>query len=430
MVVLWGILLASLGSAQPAPQPALSVNNGLTHYSTVSTGEGLTLEECYRLALKRSETVAIQKEIINEAEGRFLQALSGALPKASYEIEETRQDGSGTSNFTLKRIPQRRFTVSQTLFSGFKEFAAIAGSRAERRQRAQEYIRAQQLLFKDVSDAFYFLLSYQKDREALDQQKNALTERVAELKQRENLGRSRPSEVANAQARLSRLEAEIELTKSQAETGYQLLEFLTGIKVDNLKEDPAAGSPSLNKEDYLAKVDQRPDVLAAKAAVEVAQKQIAVARAGFFPKATIDGNYYDERVGNAAAVKWDVMFTVSIPIFQGGQNVGNLKEANSLAKQQELILSSVRRTALLEIENNYTQWQASLRRVDALQKALEDSQRSYEYQKEDYSRNLVSNLDVLQALEDLEAVRRDLIVVQSESQREYSNLLVSSGEIK
>ena len=116
MVVLWGILLASLGSAQPAPQPALSVNNGLTHYSTVSTGEGLTLEECYRLALKRSETVAIQKEIINEAEGRFLQALSGALPKASYEIEETRQDGSGTSNFTLKRIPQRRFTVSNSPF--------------------------------------------------------------------------------------------------------------------------------------------------------------------------------------------------------------------------------------------------------------------------------------------------------------------------
>ena len=37
----------------------------------------LTLPECYALALTRSETIAIQQELIRETEGRFLQAFSG-----------------------------------------------------------------------------------------------------------------------------------------------------------------------------------------------------------------------------------------------------------------------------------------------------------------------------------------------------------------
>jgi hypothetical protein len=41
----------------------------------------------------------------------------------------------------------------------------------------------------------------------------------------------------------------------------------------------------------------------------------------------------------------------------------------------------------------------------------------------------VSNLDVLQALEDMEDVHRALIVAENELQRQYSSLLVSTGEV-
>ena len=110
----------------------------------------LTLDEAYRLALSRSEEIAIRRELIKEAEGRFVQAISGALPRASFQLSEKRQDGSGSSAFTLKEVPERKFVFSQPLFSGFKEFAAIAGSRSERTQRRHEQARAQHLLHTDV----------------------------------------------------------------------------------------------------------------------------------------------------------------------------------------------------------------------------------------------------------------------------------------
>ena len=151
---------------------------GLALSASSSEGEGLTLTDCYLLAIKRSETVAISREAIRETEARFLQAVSGILPKLSFESSYLRQDGTGGSNSTLKEVPESKFTFSQPLFSGFKEFASMAAGRAEERQRRQQQLRAEQLLFVDVSDAFYFFLSYQQELEALEMTRAALEERV------------------------------------------------------------------------------------------------------------------------------------------------------------------------------------------------------------------------------------------------------------
>ena len=62
--------------------------------------DGLTLMDCYRLALRQSESVAIQEEALQAEEGRFLQALSGVLPRATFSLSERRQDGRSGSNFT------------------------------------------------------------------------------------------------------------------------------------------------------------------------------------------------------------------------------------------------------------------------------------------------------------------------------------------
>src|SRR3989338_1342089 len=145
VIVLVGVSAAfpvSLGladetPASPAGEPA----------SVVVPQESFTLQDCYALALKRSEQLAIAKQTIQEAEGRFLQSLSGALPKLSFNYSHEYQQGENE--------PESKFTFSQPLFSGFKEFAAMAAARAEGRQRRQEESRARQLLLVDVSDAFY-----------------------------------------------------------------------------------------------------------------------------------------------------------------------------------------------------------------------------------------------------------------------------------
>jgi len=379
--------------------------------------------DCYTLALQQSETLAIKQETIKEAEGRFLQALSTALPHAAFVSKHTRQDGADD------QATEHKFTLQQPLFTGFKEFAAISGSKAEKRQRQQERIRAEQLLFVDVADAFYLLLSAEENLAALEGSRQALLDRTGELKKREQLGRSRMSELASTEARLNRLEADIEFSKNLQDTTKALLEFLTGKKITRIHDVSPELTFATSLDGYLAKVDLRPDLQAAQENLTISKKLVTVARSGFWPAVGLSANSYTKPIGSNKDVDWDALVTVTMPIFQGGQNLGNLKVAQSQERQTALTVSRLKRSALLEIQQAYSDYDTSLRRKAALTKALAAAERNYALQKEDYARNLVNNLDVLTALEDLQSSRRALITTTNETRRSYWRLKLSTGDI-
>lgn len=426
ILIFYVILFFNAASISRAAD--ISVSSPEDVFTRISS-TGLNLKECYQRALQRSETIAVQEQVIEEARGRFLQAFSGILPEFSYVVSERYQDGSNQSGFSLSKVPERRFTFSQPLFSGFKEFAAIAAGGAEKRQREHELRRAQEILFVDVADAFYLYLVYQDEIDTLAVIHQALEDRIKELKERQELGRSRASEVASAQARLSRIKADLEQAQGDGEVARQLLEFLTGDEVTSLIDEDLSADLTVEVSEYVSSGEKRADVLAVQEAWQAARKNITVARSGFFPEASVDGNYYQKRVGNSSGVDWDVTLSIDVPLFKGGENVGLLREAKSFAKQEELNYQRAKRQAVLEIQNAYTKFQVSSRREEALLTAYQAAEENYRLQLEDYSKNLVNNLEVLQALEDLQETRRAWMTAKSERKHLYWNLVVASGRL-
>ena len=391
--------------------------------------EPLTLSDCYRLALKQSEEIAVRQELITENEGRFQQALSGILPRLSFSSTDKRQDGSGGSAFTLRKVPERKFMMSQPLFSGFKEFAAMAGAKAERKQLVQQKARAEQLLLVDVADAFMLLLEQREDLKTLDTIHAALLDRIEELKSREQLGRSRPSEVVSAQAQMYRIEAERELVLSHETTARQLLEFLTGREpIGPISERDSAPASIGFESAYLEKAASRADVQAALEIVEIAKQEVHVAQSKFWPTVGLDGNYFVERAGASKDVSWDASLKVEVPIFQGGEAMGGVKEASSKARQARLRFAEVRRQAVQSIRDAYAKVEAALARNAALAKALAATEQSYQFYVDEYRLSLVSNLDVLKSLQELQDARRDFIHADYEFRRLYWQLKVAAGE--
>ncbi len=408
------VVLCAVGSGFAADEPAATA---------------LTLRDCYRLALRQSETIAIQRERLKETEGRFLQALSGALPRASFELSEKRQDGTGGSAFTLKEIPERKFILTQPLFSGFKEFAAMGASRAEHRQRGYEQARAEQLLLVDVSDAFHLLLERREERGALETTRTALAERIDELKARERLGRSRPSEVASASAQLRRVEANLERVRGEETTTRQLLEFLTGrAPIGAVSDEEPDVPPVASEDEYVGRVNARPDVRAVEEAWRASQNQVTIAWAKVFPTVNLESNYYTKRVGASSGVDWDVLLKVDAPLFQGGQAMGAVRESAAKAREAKLEFDRTKREATLDIRDTYAKWQAALAQHEAFNKALQAAEDNYRLQVEDYRHNLVNNLDVLQALQALEDARRDAIAARYAAKQRYWQLRAATGD--
>jgi outer membrane protein len=389
----------------------------------------LTLEECYTLALRRSEVIAIQEEYIRETQGRFLQALSGVLPSASFVSSDRRQDGTGATAFTLRDVPERRFTFNQPLFSGFKEFAAMAGSRAERRQRDHEKRRAEQLLLGDVVEAFYLLREQRETLGVLEQTRATLLERLEELEERVRLGRSRPSEPASLEAELRRTEALMEEVRSRETAARQLLEFLTGLDaIDGLRDPEPMPPAPVPEAAYVERSRTRPDVLALEEAWQVARKEVTIAKADLWPDVDVDANYYVDRAGAAADVEWDATLTVDVPLFQGGNALGAIRTARARAQRAKLEADRARRQAALQAREAHARFTGALARAAILRQALAAAEADYRLHLEDYRHALVNTLDVLETLQDLQTARRDQVQAVHDAKRLGWQLRIASGE--
>lgn len=395
----------------------------------------LTLSDCYDLSLKQSETIAINIDLIKETDAYFLQALSEMLPHVSFisldQQQEDTKNALGSSTLqSLKpaRYSERRFNVTQTLFNGFKTIAAVKASKFGYNQRTDEKIRAEQLLLIDVSNAFYLLKELREDLGALSVIRSALRTRIKELRARENLGRSRPSEVVNAKAQLYSVEANIELVKSQATVARHLLEFLTGTRIGEVRDTYDIPSSLMPEEYYVSKFDSRPDVKATKWAWQVARETARAVDSDFLPNVYVDANYYTQRTGFNEGVDWDVVLKANVPIFNGTTTLGKSKEYRLKAHENELVFQRTRRKAPIDIKDAYVRLDTALVVYESLRKAYTTAKLNYYLQRKDYERSLVSNLDVLAAIQTLQDAQRNYIHALYEAKRLYWQLRVAVGE--
>lgn len=393
----------------------------------------LTLADCYRMSLIQSEIIAIKADLIKETEAHFLQALSIMAPHFSFmstDLQEAPPDEPNATFSSLKpnKSSTRYFNYSQTLFSGFKAIAAMRGVGYEKSQRINEKTRAEQLLLVDVSDSFYLLMEKREDRKTLERIRIALVDRVKELRAREKLGRSRPSEVVNAKTQLYVVESSIELVNSQEIIARQILEFLIGQSVSEIADTYALPRNLMPQDHYAKKADLRPDVEAAKFAWQLSRENILVVDSGFLPQVDVDANYYVQRTAFDKGTDWDVTLSFDVPIFDGGRTLGDSRQANLQADQKRLELHRKKRETPYDIKNTYVALTAAMAVHDALKKAYTTAKLNYYLQKKDYSRSLVNNLDVLASIQTLQNAERDYIKALYEAKRQYWKLRVAVGQ--
>lgn len=400
------------------------------------TINSLTLKNCYKLALKHSEILAIEQEKILQAEAQFQQALSGLLPNVSFLITKKKQDskaggdGGVGGTFTRRDIPEKKITLSQPIFNGFKEFSAMAASKSQEEQRVYEKMRAEELLMQDVSEAFYTVLQYKDEIRILNTAKGLTQERINELTMRELIGRSRKSELVSAKLALSLLESELERAGNLKIIACQILEFLTGIKISDNLVDVTDVLPALGeKEVYLIRAYQRSDVKASSEALDVVGKQLVIAKADRLPSVSIEGSYYTQRVGFQSGIDWDAVLKVEFDIFRGGEISANVKDADSQYRQAQWQYLKTLRRAELDVNNAYEDLRTSYSQVELLTQAVLAAEEDYNLQVGEYSLNLVSNLDVLRSLQTLQEVKLKLNYAQFQRKRNLIKLKIATGDI-
>jgi outer membrane protein len=378
----------------------------------------LTLEEAFRAALRRSETLATQQELVVQAEENYKQAWGSILPAVGASYSYLRRDTQSSATGQTAKV-----TIDQPLFRGFRDFAAIDETRTliTAQQQAREWAGLQ--LYRDVAAAFYTELAAQKDLNALDGELDLYDRRIKDLRDRLAIGRSRKTEVLTIQSSQAILKAQREQALGDLRVAREVLSFLTGLDQEARLDDTDTLPLHVKPLDvYQSRVDARPDVLAALKNVEAAQSGITVARGGHLPSADLTGNYYGQRPDMRADGRWDAQITVTLPLFSGGIVSSQVRSAESLRRESALQLSQARRLAAEDIRSLYHNLDSALAQKRALEEAFRISEENYKANLQDYEFGRVNNLDVLTALSAYQETKRSLQKSRYQSLIDYSQL--------
>jgi outer membrane protein len=368
--------------------------------ASVAADRALTLEDYFSHALTRSEVVASQSELIQQAQERYQQAKAGVLPTLDAVASQTWLDkGARDTATNPTRQPSSRFTASQPLFRGFREFAAMRQTRALIGARDEDYRQARTSLFKDVTQNFYDVLAFEQDLKNYDEQINQNLEREKELQDRVRIGRSRVGELLTVQTTISTLRAQVEQLRAQLSTARDIFAFLSGLPPTTPLHDVEVLPDRLEPlEHYLARAALRPDVRATQQRLTAAQESVAVVRGEHLPTLDLNANRYLERTGALENVEWDVQLALTVPLYAGGSVESRVRETLSQRTQAELDVSRFSRLADQEIRSFHQTSLLDRGQLQALEKATDAAKKNYETQRRDYRLGLVTNLDVLQAL--------------------------------
>jgi outer membrane protein len=401
------------------------------------------LARCYQLAVTSSEALGVREAEVRAAEARYWQAVSAVLPKVNLRFNERLQNnaGSGSSADTgeafntgpgLSRGSRNAFdgriTVSQTIFNGFRDFKRMGVRRDETNANRFTATRARQLLYLDVADVFYQILSLQEDLGVLRLLEQALQERTEELEKRVRLGRSRRADLLSAQSELASARVTVEQVKGLEAAASELMAFLTNVPSGRLvfKESQPFPQPAELRA-YLNQVLARPDVQASEALVGAAEQELSATRSERWPEINFEGNaFFVEQPGSDRV--WNFFITFNLPIFDGFVTEARVRERKEQVQISRLNLEALRRQADSEIRTAFLTYWSNVAQRERLREAVRLTRDNYLAQKEDYELGRASNLDVLVALVNLQRLRREEIGAEMQARASFIELHVASGK--
>lgn len=360
------------------------------------------LDALQRKALADSPTLAAAGARLAQARTVLEAVSAGRYPQLGLNLRAARQKISenrpltnyNTSNFsTVQNDAVANLTVSYETDLFGRVQKGIEGAQASAEQSAADLENARLLLSADLATAYFNLRAVDTELDVV-KRSLALQRRALDLvTARHDLGAVSGLDVAQQQALLDSTLTQLDILSRQRAQFEHAIATLTGTPAPGfaltpqiLKLTPPAvpiGVPS----DVL---ERRPDVASAERAMMVANAQVGVAAAAFYPSITLGGSYGAEsrvfsNVFDASSLLWSVGASLAQPLFDAGRlraNAAGTRAAYdaAVANYRRVVL-----TAMQEVEDGITGMAAlerahaqSLRSVDSAARVLDLATDRYE----------------------------------------------------
>ena len=323
--------------------------------------------------------------------------------------------------------------LTQPLFRQ-QNWLAYTESELQVVQAEAQFRVAEQDLILRVAEAYFDVLIAQDSVQLAEAQKIAITEQLEQAKRNFEVGSATIIDTHEAQAAYDLTVAQEIAAQNDLEIKKRTLQQLTNAMPQDLKhigkEFKLEAPQPADMEKWVDEAQSNSLQLAiAQANAEIAEKEVTRNRGGHYPTVDLVANYSsNQSTGGSFGVGSDntsksIGVQLNLPLFQGGAVNSKWREAEANLERTRQDLENIRRSVALQTSQAYLGVVNGIAQVKALQQALTSSESLLEASKLGQEVGVRTNLDVLNAQQQLFSTRRDLY------QAEY-NYLVSQLSLK
>ena len=292
---------------------------------------------------------------------------------------------------------------------------------------------AEQDLALRVAQNYFDVLIAQDSVQLVEAQKAAITEQLQQAKRNFEVGTATITDTLEAQSRFDLIVAQEVAAQNNLEVKRSGLQQLTNEPPKGLKPLGASFKMGVPKpsdiEQWVTDAQlNNPLLVVAQTNASIAEKEVSRSQAGHYPTVDLVANYAKNNASGGGFGANDsnnksLGVQLNVPLFQGGAIDSKSREAEANNERSKQELENARRSVTTQTRQAYLGVVSGMAQVQALQQALVSGESLLAASKLGQEVGIRTNLDVLNAQQQLFSTRRDLY------QAEY-NYLISQLRLK
>ncbi len=408
-----------------------------------------SLSRLLELAISGEPTYQGAKANLQATEARSRQAVGALLPQITFSANTN--DNNRSYETRNINVPPAKDTynsnsaqvnVTQPIWR-YANIVGLEQTDAAVAQAQHQLTGTEQELFSKLVASWFDVLAARDNIEYAKQQVLATRRQWDVIRRGAELGTSGAPQADEAKAKYDQVLADAVSAETDSQIKLATLEQLVG----TLKSfDPPhirneailADLKSDRLENWLAEVEtSNPNILAAQSAFEAASAEIRKQRAGHQPTLDLVGTYSNnaQEVGsfpgqNGYEIRQrSVGLQLNIPLYSGGTQSAKVSEAVAMREKARAEIEAARRTALLSAKQGWFGWQAAFGKVQAGLQTVAAAKSALKAARAGSENGLKSELDVLQAEQQLYAGLRDLHKGYYDQVASYVKLKAAVGSL-
>ena len=374
------------------------------------------LSDVYRDAQAYDAQYAAARAAYEAGQEKSVQGRAGLLPRVDLNGNARYNDVSGEVLEDTFDSSQLGVQASQPIFRK-QNWVQYAQSKEQVKIAEMQFKAAEQDLILRVAQAYFDVLQSQDNLVFIAAQKAAITEQLAAAKRNFEVGTATITDTHEAQARYDLAVAQEIAEQNSYNIRLRALEKIIGKPagtLDTLAADQLMRAEAGSIDDWAQRAAEgNLQAEIQRIAKTIADQEVERNRAGHYPTLDAVASYTVMNNQNFGAVQADIDTAIigvelNLPIYQGGLVSSQVREAVANRERARQDLENAVREAGLQARQAWLNVNSGAARVSALEQAVTSTQAQLDSTKLGLDVGVRTNLDVLDAEQQVLSARRDL----------------------